>query len=312
MSHSRACPTCLRRSWLLSLAAPYIEKALAHATGSTRFELLGRRNEALAEAVAPRVASTLLARIEAIPEQRFADELEAAGCWATCPHDRFYPESLREVPGTPSALIARGDPAILLDFDWSDAAAIVGARRASAYGREVARALGRDLAAAGITVISGLAFGIDSCVHRGALEGGRTIAVLGCGADIAYPAAHRGLWRQIAERGLVLSELAPGTTPWRWAFPARNRIMAGLAGITVVVEAAERSGALGTADLAHRFGHECGAVPGPITSRLSVGPNNLLADRAHVVRSAQDVLDVLRGSGPAADDQAADPPTKRP
>ncbi len=312
MSHSRACPTCLRRSWLLSLAAPYIEKALAHATGSTRFDLLGRRNEALAEAVAPRVASTLLARIEAIPEQRFADELEAAGCWATCPHDRFYPESLREVPGTPSALIARGDPAILLDFDWGDAAAIVGARRASAYGREVARALGRDLAAAGITVISGLAFGIDSCVHRGALEGGRTIAVLGCGADIAYPAAHRGLWRQIAERGLVLSELAPGTTPWRWAFPARNRTVAGLAGITVVVEAAERSGALGTAEFAHRFGHERGAVPGPITSRLSVGPNDLLADRAHVVRGAQDVLDVLRGGGGPADDQAADLRAERP
>jgi DNA processing protein len=312
MSHSRACLTCLRRSWLLSLAAPYIEKALAHATASTGFELLGRRNEALAEAVAPRVASTLLARIEAIPEQRFADELEAAGCWATCPHDRFYPESLRDVPGAPSALIARGDPAILLDFDWCDAAAVVGARRATAYGREVARALGRDLAAAGLTVISGLAFGIDSCAHRGALEGGRTIAVLGCGADIAYPAAHRGLWRQIAERGLVLSELAPGTTPWRWAFPARNRIVAGLAGITIVVEAAERSGALITADFAHRFGHERGAVPAPTTSRLSVGPNNLLADRAHVVRGAQDVLDVLRGGSSAADDQAADPPAERP
>lgn len=312
MSHSRACPTCLRRSWLLSLAAPYIERAVAHASASSGFELLRLRNEALAEAVAPRVASTLLARIEAIPEQRFAEELEAAGCWATCPHDRFYPESLREVPGTPSALIARGDPALLVSFDWSEAATIVGARRGSAYGREVARALGRDLAAAGLTVISGLAFGIDSCVHRGALEGGRTIAVLGCGADIAYPAAHRGLWRQIAERGLVLSELAPGTAPWRWTFPARSRIMAGLAGITIVVEAAERSGALDTADFAHRFGNERGAVPGPTTSRLSVGPNNLLADCAHVVRSAQDVLDVLRGSGRAAEDQAADPPAERP
>ena len=109
----------------------------------------------------------------------------------------------------------------------------------------MARELGRELAAAGLVVVSGLAFGIDACAHRGALEAGRTVAVLGCGADVAYPASHRALWRRIEENGLVLSELPPGTGAWRWTFPARNRIMAALAGMTVVVEAAR---ALGLAD----------------------------------------------------------------
>jgi DNA processing protein len=176
---------------------------------------------------------------------------------------------------------------------------IVGARRATSYGREVARELGRDLARAGMVVLSGLAFGIDACAHRGALDAGRTIAVLGCGSDRAYPASHRSLWRQISERGLVLSELPPGARPWRWTFPARNRIMAALAGMTVVVEAAARSGSLITADLAADLGREIGAVPGPVTARTSAGPNNLLAGGACLVRDAQDVLDAMLGPGSA-------------
>jgi DNA processing protein len=148
-----------------------------------------------------------------------------------------------------------------------------------------------------MVVVSGLAFGIDGCAHRGAIDAGRTIAVLGCGPDTAYPAAHRSLWRRICEEGLVLSELPPGAAPWRWTFPARNRIMAALAGMTVVVEAAARSGSLITADLAADLGRDLGAVPGPVTSRASAGPNNLLAGGACVVRDAQDVLDALLGAG---------------
>jgi DNA processing protein len=174
---------------------------------------------------------------------------------------------------------------------------IVGARRASTYGREVARELGRDLASAGLLVISGLAFGIDACAHRGALGAGPTAAVLGCGADVAYPAAHRSLWRRISEGGLVVSELPPGCGAWRCTFPVRSRIMAALSGMTVVVEAAERSGSLGTADLAADLGRDVGAVPGPVGSRLSAGPNRLLASGACLVRNAQDVLDAMLGSG---------------
>ena len=121
--------------------------------------------------------------------------------------------------------------------------------------------------------------------------------MLGCGADVAYPAAHRSLWRRIGESGLVLSELPPGAGAWRWTFPARNRIIAALAGMTVVVEAAERSGSLITADLAADLGRDVGAVPGPVGSRLSAGPNALLAGGACLVRDAQDVLDSMLGPG---------------
>ena len=131
--------------------------------------------------------------------------------------------------------------------------------------------------------------------------------MLGCGADVAYPAAHRSLWRRICEQGLVLSELPPGTGAWRWAFPARNRIMAALAGMTVVVEAAERSGSLITADLAADLGRDLGAVPGPVSSRVSAGPNNLLADGACLVRDAQDVLDAMLGPGAARLERAGPP-----
>jgi DNA processing protein len=174
---------------------------------------------------------------------------------------------------------------------------VVGSRRASTYGREVARELARELTAAGLLVISGLAFGIDACAHRGALDAGPTVAVLGCGADVAYPASHRSLWRRICEQGMVLSELPPGTGAWRWTFPARNRIMAALAGMTVVVEAAQRSGSLITADLAADLGRDLGAVPGAVSSRYSAGTNDLLAGGACLVRDAQDVLDAMLGPG---------------
>ncbi len=167
----------------------------------------------------------------------------------------------------------------------------MGSRRATSYGREVARELGRDLAAAGLVVCSGLAFGVDACAHRGALEGGVTAAVLACGADLAYPASHRSLWRQISERGVVLSEMPPGTGAWRWTFPARNRILASMAGMTVVVEAALRSGSLITARVADELGRDLGAVPGQVSSRASAGTNQLLADGAQLIREASDVLE---------------------
>jgi DNA processing protein len=293
----RACPDCLRRAWLLELLGPYIERVATGAIGSRSPELLRLANEDLLAAVAPKVATQLLARVEALSERHLAAELAAARCWATCRHGDLYPDSLRDAPDAPGALVGRGDQTLLDGLETFTTVTIVGARRATSYGREVARELGRELAAAGLVVVSGLAFGIDGCVHRGAIDAGRTIAVLGCGPDVAYPAAHRSLWRRIGEEGLVLSELPPGAAPWRWTFPARNRIMAALAGMTVVVEAATRSGSLITADLAADLGRDLGAVPGPITSRASAGPNNLLAGGACVVRDAQDVLDAMLGPG---------------
>jgi len=293
----RSCPECLRRSRLLAHLAPNIEKIATGSRGLRSPELLRLSDEDLAAVAAPKVAAQVLEQVRAISEHALQAGLEAAGCWGCCPHTSLYPVGLRDAADAPRALIGRGNPALLKGLAPEGAVTLVGSRRASTYGREVARDLGRELAGTGLTVISGLAFGIDSCAHRGALESGLTIAVLGCGADVAYPAAHRALWRHICEAGVVLSELPPGTGAWRWTFPARNRIMAALAGMTVVVEAAERSGSLITADLAADLGRDLGAVPGPVTSRTSAGPNSLLAGGACVVRSAQDVLDAMLGPG---------------
>jgi DNA processing protein len=257
--------------------------------------MLGLSSEELVALAAPDVAEQLLARVAALSEAQLREEIAAADCWAACQHDDFYPETLRDLPDAPAALFARGNPGLLEGLEPFGTVTIVGARRATSYGREVARELGRDLAEAGLVVASGLAFGIDACAHRGALDAGRTIAVLACGPDNAYPASHRSLWRRICEEGVVVSEFPPGASPWRWTFPARNRIMAALAGMTVVVEAAVRSGSLITADRAADLGRDLGAVPGPVTSRTSAGPNNLLAGGAWVIREAQDVLDALLG-----------------
>jgi DNA processing protein len=297
MSEPGACPECLRRSWLLAHLAPYIERIATGAPGSRSPELLRLSDEDLASAAAPNAAARLLAGVDAIGERRMRSELAAARCWAVCRHDDLYPVGLHDAADSPRALIGRGDPSLLGVLVPDGAVTVVGARRASSYGREIARELGRDLAVAGLVVVSGLAFGVDGCAHRGALETGRTVAVLGCGADLAYPQAHRALWRRICETGLVLSELPPGAGVWRWTFPARNRIMAALAGMTVIVEGAARSGSLITADLAADLGRDLGAVPGPVTSRFSAGPNELLAGGACLVRNAQDVLDAMLGPG---------------
>ena len=300
----QACAECLRRSRLLAHLAPYIEKVATGSPGRRSPELLRLGNEDLAEAVAPKAAERILGAVAGASEAQLRRELESAGCWACCRHDPRYPVGLGDAADAPWALCGRGDAALLGRLTPEEAVTVVGARRASTYGREVARELGRELAGAGLVVVSGLAFGIDSCAHRGALETGLTVAVLGCGADVAYPEAHRSLWRRIGEEGLVLSELPPGSGAWRWTFPARNRIMAALAGMTVVVEAAERSGSLITADLAADLGRDLGAVPGPVGSRLSAATNNLIAGGACVVRGAQDVLDAMLGPGAARIDRS--------
>ena len=297
MAEPRACLECLRRSWLLAALGPYVERIATGEVGSRSPELLRLSNEELVEIAAPKVAEQLLGRVEALSEERLNESLAMADCWACCRHGKLYPDALRDAADAPWALVGCGRPDLLDGLEPYGAVTIVGARRATSYGREVARELGRELARAGMVVVSGMAFGIDGCAHRGALDGGRTIAVLGCGPDVVYPASHRSLWRQIRESGLVLSELPPGASPWKWTFPARNRIMAALAGMTIVVEAATRSGSLITMDLAADLGRDLGAVPGPVTSRASAGPNALLASGAHVIRDAQDVLDAMLGPG---------------
>lgn len=201
-----------------------------------------------------------------------------------------YPGLLGELHDPPEALFVRGETALLSE----PGVAVVGARSCSAYGAQVARSLARELAAAGLVVVSGLARGVDGEAHRGALEsGGRTVAVLGCGIDRDYPLSHAELARRIVASGAVVSEYPVGIEPAPWRFPARNRIIAGLSLATVVVEARERSGALITADFALELGRDVFAVPGEITSGLSAGTNDLLRQGAAPLTSARDVLDAL-------------------
>ena len=198
-----------------------------------------------------------------------------------------YPERLLDAPHPPKTLWAEGDLS-LLD---RRCVAIVGTRRATAYAERVARELGRVLALAGATVVSGLARGVDACAHRGALDaGGATAAVLGTGLDVVFPRAHAQLQRTIGERGLLLSELEPADPAHGGSFPERNRIIAALCVATIVVEGSERSGALITAKHALDMGRNVGAVPGPIDVPQSAGSNQLLAEGAAVIASMADAL----------------------
>jgi DNA processing protein len=295
-----ACDACLRRALLIERLAPRIERVASGRGGRGSPELLALEDDRLASAVGGRRADDGLTDARAASARDLRRRVDAARCWTTCRHHAAYPVTLLDLGDeAPAALFGRGEWAALAGLDPTTTATIVGARRASAYGLGVAEELGRMLAGAGIVVVSGLANGVDSRAHRGALDGeGVTIAVLGGGADVPYPRRQVGLYRRIVSSGgVVVSELPPGAASFRWCFPARNRIMAALGKITVVVEAAERSGSLITAGMALDLGRSVGAVPGQVNSWMSTGTNQLLVDGAVPVRDAQDVLDHLLGAG---------------
>ena len=207
--------------------------------------------------------------------------------------DDDYPELLRHLPDPPLALFYRGNTALLK----KPAAAMVGSRRASAYGLNAARHLAGQLAIAGVTVISGLARGIDAASHEAALDaGGDTIAVLGTGIDIVYPRANKKLFRAIEERGLIVTEFAPAMPPLSANFPIRNRIISGLAMATVIVEATGRSGSLITARTAAEQGRNVCAVPGTIFAAGAEGTNRLIQYGAKLVHDVNDILEEVPGS----------------
>jgi DNA processing protein len=204
--------------------------------------------------------------------------------------DVRYPAALGAIHDPPPTLWIKGSPDVLR----APAVAIVGSRKASPYSLEVARRLGADLARRHVTVVSGMARGVDSAAHRGALEGGGvTIAVFGCGVDIIYPREHRALAERILEHGALVSEVEPGTPPWKSNFPRRNRIISGLSLAVVVVEAAERSGSLITADCALEQGRAVLAVPGNVLGGRNCGAHALLRDGAKLVECADDILEEL-------------------
>jgi len=290
------CDACLRRTRLLELLAPHVERARHDRRLG---QLLALEEDTLLCAVAGRRRRAFEAAMDAFEPAAAREEVAARGLWLTCRHDRSYPARLLAAADAPALLHGAGDPRCLPGAD-APTVAVVGARRATPYGLEVARVLGRGLAAAGLPVVSGMALGIDAAAHTGALEaGGPTIAVLAGGADTPYPRSKAQLYRRLRESPdcCAISEMPPGFTPFKWGFPARNRIIAGLADATVVVEAAERSGSLITAEMAQDMGRLVGAVPGAVTNPMAAGTNALLRDGADLVRGAQDVLDSLLGAG---------------
>lgn len=242
---------------------------------------------------------------------------EADGIRFICPGDAEWPNALDSMVATldvglepvppPFGLWVRG--AADLSMACARAVAVVGSRASTRYGQRVASDLGADLALAGWTVVSGAAFGIDAAAHRGALAlGGATLAVMACGVDVAYPRAHAELLDRILAQGAVISELPPGLRPMRSRFLARNRVIAALTAGTVVVEAAARSGALSTAAWAVKLGREVLAVPGPVTSALSVGCHQLVRRGAAIlVTDAREVVDAVGELGL----DAVDPPRGR-
>jgi len=237
----------------------------------------------------PVVEALLTVRTDVNLEQLW-EQIESNGITLITLEDDVYPTRLKQIDQPPPVFYALGD--LIPQDEW--AVAIVGTRRVTHYGQQVAEEIAAFLAQNGITVVSGLARGVDSIAHRAALEaGGRTIAVLGSGVDRIYPAENRGLASEMIGRGAVISDYAPGTPPEAGNFPPRNRIIAGLSIAVVVVEAGERSGASITAGFAVEQGREVFAVPGNIFSPQSKGTNRLLRDGAHPLLAPEDLLEVL-------------------
>ncbi|MEJ8546501.1 DNA-processing protein DprA [Brevibacillus borstelensis] len=238
-------------------------------------------------------ARVIGAGVERLTEERTSKQLSflrankigLIGCW-----EEAFPPLLLDIPDPPLALFYKGDRDLMI----GPAIGIVGSRKPTHYGRAACTHLVKQLCGEGLVIVSGLAHGIDAEAHKTALRvNGATIGVLGCGIDIVYPTAHRSLFREVESAGLLISEYPPGVPPVPGLFPERNRIISGLSAGVIVIEAAERSGSLVTADCALDQGREVFAVPGPIFSEVSVGPNNLVKQGAKLVTGIEDVLNEL-------------------
>jgi len=284
----------LSLSLLPGLGCALIHRLVDHwGTASAVVQARGRSTHP-PPGIGPRLCALLADESQVADAGRRAREelarLEQWGGMALCPESPEFPQSLLTIPDPPAVLFCRGNLSLLS----RPAVALIGSRAATEYGRRIAFRLASALAGQSLVVVSGAAYGIDAAAHQGALEiGGKTIAVLGCGLDVAYPKPHAPLLAEIAAQGLVLSEYPLGTKPEPFRFPARNRLISGLSRGVVVVEATEKSGSLITAGLALDQGREVLAVPGRIDSPKSSGTHGLIRQGAHLVRNAEDVLEAL-------------------
>jgi DNA processing protein len=287
-----ACLTCLRHAWLL--AALNARLAYRGRDPERLLQALALSDEQLARAIGGKRKDDLLERYARLERSQLP---AAAGVQRICRHDRGYPRALAQRGGSPPMVHVAGGIARLRTLLAQPAVAIVGTRRASDYGMEVAHGFARDLAASGITVVSGFAEGIAAAAHQGALRaGGPTVTVMAGGVDVSHPACWRNLHRRIVADGCALAELPCGCVPRGWCHIARARIVAALARIVIVVEADERPAELLHARLASAAGAPVAAVPGRVSASAARGPHLLLREGALLVRDTQDVLDALYGA----------------
>jgi DNA processing protein len=264
-----------------------VNRLIAH-FGDPRRVLAADRQALRAAGLRDRLAESLLSP-NAGPVDASLRWAEQEGAFVLTWDDDRYPRFLRQLDDAPVALYVRGDPSVLSDPQL----AVVGSRNPSPAGRDNTRELARHLASCGLVITSGLAIGADGAAHEGALEGGRTVAVLGTGPDRVYPASHRGLAKRIAAQGALVTEFPPGSQPRGENFPRRNRLISGLSVGTLVTEAALKSGSLITARYAMEQGREVFAIPGSIHNPLARGCHALIRDGAKLVETAQDVLEEL-------------------
>jgi len=280
----------------------WVAFSLVRGIGAVRFQAIlnyfgdpqiawGAPTKALREAgLSDKIIENLVSTREQVDLDKLWDQIEASGIDVLIQQDENYPTRLKELDQPPPLLYTQGE--IIPDDEWS--VAIVGTRRVTAYGRQVAEDIAGSLARNGLTIISGLARGVDSIAHQAALNaGGRTISVLGSGLDRIYPPENKRLAEQIKANGALISEYSPSTPPEASNFPQRNRLISGLSLAVIVVEAGTKSGALITANFAADQGREVFAVPGNITSPGSMGTNRLISSGAHPMLSAEQVLEIL-------------------
>ena len=240
--------------------------------------------------------------------ERIEEELAQAGISFVSALEEGFPDKLREIPDPPFGIYYKGK----MPGETEPAAAIIGARLASGYGREQARRFGRQIGACGIAVISGMARGIDGIAQKAALDaGGKSYAVLGCGVDICYPEENRELYERLQQQGGVLSEYPPGMQPIAKLFPPRNRIISGLSDLVLVIEARKRSGTLITVDMALEQGREVYALPGRVSDALSDGCNRLIRQGAGPATCPQDILEYFFGTGSEEDSEVERKAVKR-
>jgi DNA processing protein len=290
-----ACDDCLRRSWLMSVLTGYLDARRYDLQRLTR--LLALTDGDLMTALNAHKREDLNQEYEEFDPR----SVRLNGCTAAvCKHDQHYPYMLSQVQalGAPAVLYLAGDVEHFKSMFAEPAVAIMGIRKATDYGIEIARSMARDLTAAGVPVISAMSEGIPAASHLGALDaGGPTLTVMPGAVDVCYPANRRALYQTLQASGCAISELPCGCRPRRWCFPARNRIVTGLAQLVVVIEADKTPVDLMTANFAKTLGKTVAAVPGRVTSSSSRGSHTLITEGARLVEGAQDVLDLLYGVG---------------